>query len=258
MSKNPAKDFDAIADDYSFFETYSTEPESDSRAYVEQLQGIASTNDVVRMLDFGCGSGNFTVRLLKLLGWPPERLRLTLVEPAEAVRKLAVERLARFTDAPIDDSAMLPEGIEGGFDFVLANHVFYYVPDLKSHLQKLIDSLDSSGVFLTAIAGRSNALIEFWLQGFALLGREVPYHVSEDVETALQDLGASYEKQEVPYELTFADTGENRMRIIRFLLADHLTEMPLAPLMALFDKYRRGGRIEMRTASEHYLVHASS
>jgi SAM-dependent methyltransferase len=256
MSKNAAKDFDAIADDYSFFETHSSEAQDDARVYAEQLQAFSSKS-AVRMLDFGCGSGSFTVRLLKLLNWPPERLRLTLVELAGEVRKLAMDRLARFTDAPIDDSATLPTGIDGGFDFVLANHVMYYVPDLKGHLQKLIDSLDSSGVLLTAIAGRSNALIEFWLKGFALLGKEVPYHVSEDVETALQELGANYEKQEVLYELTFPDTEENRMHIIRFLLADHLVKMPLEPLMALFDKYCRAGQIEMRTSSEHYTVRAS-
>ena len=88
-----------------------------------------------------------------------------------------------------------------------------------------------SGIFVTAIAARTNALIEFWIIGFRLLGREIPYNTSEDVETALQELGADYQKQQVAYELTFPDTEENRMRIIRFLLADHLAQMPHRPLL---------------------------
>lgn len=253
MSTNPAKDFDAIADDYVFFETHATEPERDARAYAEQLQGFASGGPI-NMLDFGCGSGNFTTRLLKQMNWPPERLQLTIIEPADAVRKLAVERLAEFTAKPIADSASLPLGLEGRFDLVLANHVFYYVPELKNRLQSLIATLAPSGMFLTAIAARSNLLIEFWLVGFALLGKQVPYHVSEDVEAALQALGANYEKTQVPYELTFPDTKENRMKIIRFLLADHIAAMPLEPLMPIFDKHCRDGMIEMRTASDHYWV----
>lgn len=37
MSKNPAKDFGPIADDYAFFETHATEAEQDVRAYGERL-----------------------------------------------------------------------------------------------------------------------------------------------------------------------------------------------------------------------------
>jgi hypothetical protein len=75
------------------------------------------------------------------------------------------------------------------------------VPDLKDILQRLIRSLSPSGIFLTAIAGHTNALIEFWITGFGLIGREIPYNTSEDVETALRDLGANFQKQQVPYEV---------------------------------------------------------
>ena len=208
------------------------------------------------MLDFGCGSGTFTARFLDEAGWPPERLRLTLVEPVEAARRQAVARLAGFTEAPAADSAALPAGLAGNFDIVLANHVFYYVADLRDQLARLIDALSSSGIFVTAIAARTNALIDFWIAGFRLLGREIPYNTAEDVEAALQELGANYQKQPVAYELTFPDTQENRMRIIRFLLADHLAQMPHRPLLDLFDQYSHAGRIDIRTASEHFTIHA--
>ena len=74
------------------------------------------------------------------------------------------------------------------------------------------------------------------------------------VEAALVELGVAYEKESAPYELAFADSEENRMRIIRFLLAEHLHEMPIATLLAMFDRYSRGGEVRISTASDHYTV----
>lgn len=256
MNTNPAKDFGPIAEDYAFFETHATEAENDARAYVERLGRDFESGGSIRTLDSGCGSGSFTARFMKLVNWPPARLELTLVEPVDSARRQAVARLGAFTDAPIRDSAALPSGLDGTFHLVLANHVFYYVPKLRDELDRLIRSLTPDGIFLTAIAGRTNALIAIWIAGFELLGKPVPYNMSEDVDAALAELGADYEKQRVPYELAFDDTEENRMRIIRFLLAEHLAEMPLAPLLSMFDQYRYGGRIEIRTGSEHYLIRA--
>jgi hypothetical protein len=128
------------------------------------------------------------------------------------------------------------------------------VPDLRAELAKLIGSLSDAGVLVTAIAGHSNALIEFWIAAFRQLGRGVPYHVAEDVEGALQDLGASYAKRSVAYELAFEDTEANRLRVLRFLLADYLPLLPREFLLGLFDRYCRTRRVEIRTASEHILV----
>lgn len=254
MSKHPEKDFGPIADDYAFFESHATEAERDARAHLRVLRETVPAEATVRMLDFGCGSGNFTARLLRLTGWPRERLRLSLVEPVASARRQALERLSGFTNATIAESAALPAGQIGCFDVVLANHVFYYVPDLRESVRRLVDALCPKGVFVTSIAGRSNALIDFWTVGFGLLGREIPYNTSEDVETALHMLDVNYAKQAVPYELTFPDTEENRMRIIRFLLADHLASMPLRPLLDLFDRHSQAGQIHIQTSSDHFTV----
>jgi hypothetical protein len=74
------------------------------------------------------------------------------------------------------------------------------------------------------------------------------------VEAALQQLGAAYRKQEVPYQLAFPDTEENRMRILRFLLANHLGQIPPRPLLGLFDQYAHSGWITIHTASDHYTI----
>ena len=254
MSKNPAKDFGAIADDYSFFERHATEAREDVRAYAEDLHGVVRPAGLVRMLDYGCGTGSFTARFLDELGWTPDRVALTLVEPVDSVRLQAVSCLAGRTAGPLVDAKALPAGDGGKFDLILANNVFYYVPDLRGELAKLIASLSASGFFVTAIAGRTNSLIEFWTAAFRHLGREVPYHVAEDLEAALQEIGARYAKRSVEYELAFDDTEENRLRILRFLLADYLPILPRELLLGLFDQHARGGRIDIRTSSEHFAV----
>jgi SAM-dependent methyltransferase len=254
MSKNPAKDFGPIADDYAFFETHATEAAEDARAYVERLAGMVPAEGPIRLLDFGCGSGAFTLRFLQQAGWPSSRLRLTLVEPVDSARRQAAARLARCSDYPVVALPMLPSPMKDNFDVVLANHVLYYVGALAELLVGLIDALSPKRVFVTAIAARTNALIAFWIAGFRLLGREVPYNTSEDMEASLRQLGAVYQKQEVPYQLAFPDTQANRMRILRFLLADHLAQMPHRPLLDLFDPYANSGWIRIQTSSEHFTI----
>lgn len=254
MSANPAKDFGTIADDYLFFEHHATEAREDVRAYAEELRGVLPAAGVVRILDFGCGTGGFTARFLDELGWPSERVALTLVEPVDSVRRQAAERLASRSGTPIVDSATLPGKGAGPFDLILANHVFYYVPNLRGALAKLVSSLAAGGTFVTAIAGRSNALIQFWIAAFRQLERDVPYNVAEDLERALQEAGANYAKRSVTYDLTFEDSKANRMRILRFLLADYLPLLPEDFLLRMFDRYVCGGYIDIRTASEHFVV----
>src|SRR5262245_14146 len=258
MSKNPAKDFGPIADDYAFFETHATEAANDALAYVERLAGIIPTAGPIRLLDFGCGSGTFTARFLDRAGWSPARLRLTLIEPVDAARREARARTAGYCDYPAIDSATLPVATRSNFDVVLANHSLYYVPRLPGQLAGLIDALSPGGVFVTAIASRANALIEFWIAGFGLIGKEIPYNTSEDVEAALQQAGAVYETQQVPYALAFPDTEENRMHIFRFLLAEHLAEIPRRPLLDLFDRHSLSGQIRIETASDHFTVRSPS
>src|SRR5262245_41584533 len=152
MSKNPAKDFGPIADDYAFFETHATEAANDAQAYVERLAGIVPAAGPIRLLDFGCGSGTFTARFLDQAGWPRGRLRLTLVEPVESARRQAVARTAGYSDHPAVDSATLRGGTTSTFEVVLANHSLYYVLWLAGQLAGLIDALSPAGVFMTAVA----------------------------------------------------------------------------------------------------------
>ncbi len=252
MCQNPAKDFGPIADDYAFFERHATELREDVRAYAESVQGLVTPGETVRLLDFGCGTGTVTAALIAAAGWPAARLQLSLVEPVESARRQAMARLSDLAAAPVEAAASLPADVESRFDIVLANHVLYYVPDLPGHVARLIAALKPAGRFITAIASRRNVLIEFWAVAFRLLGREIPHHTAENVEAVLQDLGVRYQQRSVEYELAFDDTAENRMRILRFLLADHLPRLPLPPMLGLFDRYSRSGRVRIHTESEHF------
>jgi trans-aconitate 2-methyltransferase len=224
---------------------------------VKRLAGIVPAEGPIRLLDFGCGSGTFSARFLQQINWSPTRLQLTLVEPVESARRQAVTRLASFTAHPLNNAATLNDGTMGRFEIALANHVLYYVPRLQSQLAVLVNALSPGGVFVTAIASRTNVLVEIWIAGFRLLGREIPYNTSENVEACLRQSGAAYQKLVVPYQLSFPDTELNRMRILRFLLAEHLAQIPSRALLEIFDRYADSGWIRIQTASDHFTVRAS-
>jgi trans-aconitate 2-methyltransferase len=257
MNQLPNKDFGPIQDDYAFFLDHSTEQERDVEAYVASLGSLRPLDRPLRLLDFGCGPGGFTEVLLKSLAWPPARIRLSLVEPVEDYRRQAVARLSPLVASPVIAHAALPAGAFGPFELIVSNHVLYYVPNLDEILARLCDALAPGGRFLMSLAGHDNVLIQFWHEGFAAIGRSMPYHVAEGVEAALTRAGRSFARREVPYEITFDDTNENRLRILRFLFAEHFNAIPRPVLLGLFDPYRRAGRIVIETKDVHLAIGAT-
>jgi len=252
------KDFAPILSDYAFFEQSATEAPRDAAVYARQIAPLVAAGKTIRLLDFGCGTGSFTERLLGLLELEPERLLLSLVEPVSSSHEQAAERLTSFTTAPIEHAKAIAGINQPQFDVVIANHVFYYVPELASTMQELERRRAPGGLFLMAIAGNANPLIQFWRDGFALLGEPSPYYVAEDVAAALTKLEIGFHQQQVPYELMFDDTEVNRLKTLRFLFADHFIRLPREPLLALFGPYSRAGRIEIRTNCEHFTVPAAT
>lgn len=251
---DPSKDFTPIRDDYEFFASHSTEAAADLDAYAERLRAFDPPAGLVRMLDFGCGPGSFTARFLDRAGWGGDRLHLALVEPSAAYRRQAVERLVAMTAHPILAWEALPAESEQAFDVILSNHALYYVPELEAKLDRLVGALAPRGVFLTAIAGRENALVDLWFRGFPLAGRPVPYNTAEDVASAFSRRGRAFDCREVGYTLDFPDTGANRQKILRFLFGEHLAELPIAELLGFFDPFATAGRVEMRTGNVQYAI----
>lgn len=254
MTGGAGKDFGAIETDYDFFMAHSTEAEADLKAYREIVADLSASGSPLCMLDFGCGNGDFTEKFLKQAAWAPEQLRLSLVEPVEAQRCETAERLQPFTRFPIVHGPNLGSCDFGRFDLILVNHVLYYVTDLGETLDELYRSLKPGGLLLIAMAGRSNAMFRFWQRTFDEIGKPIPYHVSEDLDTVLKKSDLRYSKEIVPYSIVFDDTEENRMKLLRFLLADHLTEALIPALVQEFEPLVRDNKIEMHTESSHYTI----
>ena len=178
-----------------------------------------------------------TARFLKLLASSEMSLSLALVEPVAVYREQAEKSLAEFTAEPVRAFAKLESCHESHFDLVLANHVFYYVPNLRGTLSELLAKLAPGGVFMTSIAGFDNTLIQFWQACFAMLGKPIPYNTSEDVQQVFAKLGVAASTQKIHYRLEFPDTTENKSSVLRFLLADHFQELPCEDTLAMFEPY---------------------
>ncbi len=173
-----SKPFAEIRADYAFFQEHATEAAADLQAYLPRLRNLRRTNRPLRLLDFGCGDGEFTAELLAQFEFDDGQLRICLVEPDNLYRSQAAKRVQKFSRHTIETWPILPEGA-GPFDFVLANHVFYYVPELEVIVRALLRALSPNGLFITAMAGHRNTLIQFWERCFALIDKPVPFHTAD-------------------------------------------------------------------------------
>src|SRR5262245_22750122 len=254
MSQTTSKSFASIRDAYAFFQQHATETEEDIRAYLPHLRGLLMGDNAIRMLDFGCGDGGVTAALLERAQVPPERLRLALVEPDDVYRHQAVERLQLYTIQPVQAWPALPPHLHACFDLVVANHVLYYVPDLDSTLLAVLHTLATPGLFLTAMAGRANAMTQFCLRCFDLLGKPLPFYTAEDCEAALTGLGEAYCTEDIHYELIFPDTEEHRLTVGRFLMGGDFHAVPRPALLQGFDSYVHAGQIAMQLVHKHFIV----
>ena len=254
VSSPAAKDFGPIRDAYAFFEDHSTEAAEDVRVYAPHVHALAWTNRSIRMLDFGCGDGKFSVQFHAAARFPAHRLWLSLVEPDDVYRRQAVERLQPLTAYPVPAWPELPSNLEARFDLVLANHVLYYVPNLEDTIVAITRALAPSGLFLAAVAGQRNTLIHFCNHCFGLIGKSVPYHTAEDVEAALTRRRLSYSKEDVNYELVFPDSVANRLTIVRFLMGNYFRQVPRQAMLDLFKPYAADGKIIMQVTHQHFVM----
>ncbi len=257
MTSTSTKEFGPIRSDYTFFEDHANEAAEDVRAYMPHVQPLATANRPIRMLDFGCGEGRLLLRFLESAEFPSENLSLSLVEPDDVYRRQAVERLQPLTTHPINAWPEIPSELGARFDLVLANHVFYYVSNLDDVVATIHGALAPSGLFLAAIAGPRNTLIQFWNHCFALIGKPVPYNTAEDFELALERQKVVYCKEEVQYELAFPDAEENRLSICRFLMGSYYPEVPRQAMVDLFNPYALDGKIAMSITHEHFVVRSA-
>jgi SAM-dependent methyltransferase len=176
------------------------------------------------------------------------------VEPDATYRHQAIERLQAYTSRPVHAWEALPRHLCACFEVILANHVLYYVPDLKGTLSAILHALASPGLFLTAMAGRANSLAQVCRRCFDVLGKPFPFWTSEDVEVVLADLGEAYCAEEVHYTLAFPDVEENRLRMGRFLLGNDYDAVPRQVILEGFDPHAKGEQIAVQVVHKHFSV----
>ena len=251
MSQETLKSFEALHQDYAFFEAHATEIEATLSAWLPLVKERWS---VIEALDFGAGSGSFTSQFLSGAGFAPELLRLTLVEPDQGFRTKAQATLAPFTSHPIQAWPLLDRTLEPSFDLIFSHHVLYYVPNLQQTLERLVKALKPGGLMMLVQAGQRNGLNQLVFAAFNLIGERSPYHYSEDTAATLQRLNVSVRVGDIPSTVDFADSTEARWRILRFLLADHLRKLSPEAALGLFEPFLRDDRVHFENHDQFFIL----
>jgi trans-aconitate 2-methyltransferase len=240
------KDFGTVEADYEFFRSHSDEAEQSLILLADTLQNFGRDRKIVRMLDFGCGAGRYSIAFLSVLHWPKSQLELTILEPVEHQRKRAAAALQSFSSHPVRTCSDLNQ-LSGTYDLILANHSLYFVMDLEATLNTLFECLNPGGLLLIAIAGWDNFLVKLWRAGFEQIEEDVPYYTAEDVEILLRQRDDSFRTEESHYRIAFPDSIQNRMKILRFLFFEQLDRIRPELLLEQFGQYEQAGQIEIPT-----------
>jgi SAM-dependent methyltransferase len=153
-----------------------------------------------RVLEVGCGWGEFAERLVQELG-----VEVVAVDQSPRMVELTRER---GVDARLGDVQAL-EFADASFDVAVANWMLYHVPDLDLGLSELARVLRPGGR-LVAATNSLDHLSELWM----LVGRDRHWEperfFSEDADRLLRPHFASVERQDVSGSVTFADRDAAR------------------------------------------------
>jgi SAM-dependent methyltransferase len=253
-----SRDFSLIETDHLFFMRSATEAQADREAHLLELRQSFPELRRLDWLDIGCSQGEFTSSLCQEWNWPSSHLSLGLLEPVETHRRVAIEVLSRFTQLPPREVLDLSMEKHASFDVVLANHSCYYVEQVEQTIKELSRLLRPEGLGIIAIAGANNFLIELWKTGFESMGQSVPYWIAEDCQIAFEKLDISFREKKVSYEINFADSQENRDRILRFLFGEYWSRLNREPLRASFSEYRHGDEVQIKTDCHHFIFTGSN
>jgi len=178
-----------------------------------------------RVLEVGCGWGEFAARIAEELG-----AEVVAIDQSPRMVELARER---DVDARVGDVQELPFG-DGEFDCAVANWMLYHVPDLDRGLSELARVLRTGGR-LVAATNSLDHLGELWTLGGRDRRDEPVRFFSETAEEPLRCHFASIERRDVVSSVTFPDSDAVRgyvaSSVVHKHLADSVPELP-GPLVA--------------------------
>jgi SAM-dependent methyltransferase len=155
------------------------------RRFEEWALGLVPVSPAWRVLDAGCGWGRFTWSLIDRAGMPAEQVvcadlsqGMLLTAGEEAVARGARVKLCRASieALPFPDRA---------FDFVVAAHVLYHLPDVAAGAGELARVLRPDGCLLATTNSRQAARV---------LVLELHYR-------ALEELGIAFHPDEEPFSM---------------------------------------------------------
>ena len=109
------------------------------------------------ILDFGCGTGNFTYAIMKLT-----TADVYGVEPSDGMKEKATEK---GIDARKGDHSFIPFD-SGFFDFIYMTDVIHHVPDMKMMFGEFRRVLKQNGLVCILTESHKQLETRFWVKHF--------------------------------------------------------------------------------------------
>jgi ubiquinone/menaquinone biosynthesis C-methylase UbiE len=240
-----SKSFQDVEKDYRFFEQCVDEIDRTLEIWQPILSGISSTGQKVRILDFGCGTGTFTLRALREWAIAPDQVSLFLLDPAESHVQQALGALKRegYSDSTVISAVSnLPDD---SIDIIWSHHVFYYVPDIEGVLRDLKRCLSRDGMMLCAISGEKSGAGNLQEEALATGGLDSPYRTGVEVCQHFQRQFPYCDAQPYHIRIQMKDLLENRESIMRFLVGEFRDLVDWEGCLALFDPFSDGETIHV-------------
>lgn len=166
-----------------------------------------------RVLEVGCGTGEFAERVVKEVG-----AEVVAVDISARMVELTA---ARGIDARIADAQELPFA-DGEFDCVVANWVLYHAPDVDRAIREVARVLRPGGRLVAATLGVDH-MVEVW----RMVGGEPTANLSfwsENGEERLRKAFSSVQRRDAEGTLVFPDPPSLREFIAATITRAHLAE----------------------------------
>jgi SAM-dependent methyltransferase len=254
MTLSASVDYGEIRSDFEFFLAHSTETAAQIAALRPHMAWLADRPRPARMLDFGCGAGLFTERLLRAAGPPPEHLVLALVEPVGKQLEEAARRLGPLASRVVAAGQEVKGTVDDRFDLIIANHSLYYVAEPAATAAALLQRLALGGRLIAALLDDGNALAGIWRAAYAAANMRFPFMLAEQLEAILDRLGFALERETVSYEIALPAREDAKRRILRFLMGADLEHVPTEQVNALFEPYRHADMVLIATTYPHLVA----
>lgn len=131
---------------------------------------------VGKMLDIGCGVGDFLVYLQKQ-GWEVQG-----VEPSEAAKKIAETRLGFLPKSPLEYASFPDQS----FDVITMWHVLEHVDDLHFQTSELVRLLKPGGRLIIALPNFQSFDCQYYKDKWAAW--DVPRHLNHFAPDVIRDI----------------------------------------------------------------------